>query len=271
MKNHDIGHILSSWPYDPDEDLTVRIVEGVDGPKLQMRIDMGVIQMNLDGNPTGESPEGCESWFEFYQNRRKREEDNEVDDFFSLDENDCKLLRREAVHYYYRYLCLTKLEDYPRVVRDTDRNLRLFAFIKRYAAREMDRWALDQYRPYVIMMNTRARAALIVRDNAPSIGAPGDDADTGRAAGADDLEAVEKAIDVIDRGIVEIVRFYEEYGIASEMDSSVELTVLKALKKEFMRSVPLSLEEQLEKAISEERFEDAARIRDRIRERKSDV
>ncbi|MCD6308756.1 MAG: UvrB/UvrC motif-containing protein [Candidatus Latescibacteria bacterium] len=269
MKNDDIGHILSSWPHDPDEDLIVRIVEGGDGPKLQMRIDMGVIQMNLDGNPTGESPEGFESWFEFYQNRRKREEDNEIDDFFSLDENDCKLLRQEAVHYYYRYLCLMKLGDHPRVLRDTDRNLRLFAFIKRYGSREMDRWALDQYRPYVIMMNVRARAALAVRDKAPFFGAPGDDADTEPSPGADDLEAVRKAIDVIDGGIGKIVRFYEEYGIASEMDSSVELTVLKALKKEFMRIVPLSLEEQLEKAISEERFEDAAGIRDMIRERKS--
>jgi len=254
----DIKHILDDWPYDPDEDLVVRVVEGKDGAKkLQMRIDMGIIQMELDGNPTGENPEGFESWFEYYQDRCKRFESHEVDDYFSLDHEDCKKLRREAVRYYYRYLSLMKLGDFERVIRDTDRNRRLFAFIKKYAVSEMDRWALDQYRPYVIMMNTRARASLAIRE-------------TGSADSEESRAAYEKVLDHIDRGIGEIVEFYEEYGITSEMESSVELAILKALKNEFMKKIPVSLEEQLKRAIEEERFEDAARLRDEIRSRFSD-
>jgi hypothetical protein len=173
-----------------------------------------------------------------------------VDDYFTLSEEDSRRLRREGVQYYYRYLSLMKLEDYPRVIRDTDRNLRLFAFVKKHATREMDRWALDQYRPYVIMMNTRARASLALRE--------------------DPVGGVAKSVELFDAGIGQIVAFYNEYGIASEIENSMELSILRALKQEFLRIAPPSLEEQLERAIREERFEDAAALRDRIRDIKKE-
>jgi hypothetical protein len=242
----DISHILKAWRFDPEDDLMVRIVRGDDHrSKIQMRIDMGLMQMELDGHPASERPEGEESWLDYYERRRREYEESKVDDYFTLSEEDCRKLRREGVQYYYRYLSLMKIEDYPRVVRDTDRNLRLFAFAKKHAAREMDRWALDQYRPYVIMMNTRARASLILRDD-PAGGIAG-------------------AVELFDEGIGKIVMFYNEYGIASELENSTELSLLKALKKEFIRMSPPSLEDELARAISEERFEDAASIRDRLK------
>ena len=52
----DITAILDGWDYDPDE-LQVRIVAGDDGrDKLQMRIDLGLIQMELSGRPDGSRP-----------------------------------------------------------------------------------------------------------------------------------------------------------------------------------------------------------------------
>lgn len=248
--SEDIGHILRDWKYDPDEELIVRIIPGDDDrPKLQMRIDMGVIQMELDGHPAGEHPQDDDSWLDHFERLEREYEASEVDDYFSLGEEDCRHLRREGVQYYYRYLCLMKLEDYPRVVRDTERNLRLFAFVKKYAPSEIDRWALDQYRPYVIMMNSRARAALVLRED-PSGG-------------------IDRAVEYLDIGIGRILAFYNEYGIASEMENSVELSILKSLKREFLRLRPreVPLEEQLEHAIRDERFEDAARLRDLIRQR----
>jgi len=245
--NEDIGHILINWPYNPDEDLIVRILETPDGSKLQMRIDMGIIQMELDGHPTRENPEGFESWLDYYEHQQEVYEGGKVDDYFSLSSDDCKILRREGVQYYYRYLSLMKLEDYHRVVRDTERNMKLFAFVKKYAASEIDRWSLDQFRPYIIMMNTRARASIRLREK-PSTG-------------------IEDAIELFDHGIGEIIQFYNEYGISSEIETSVELSILKALKNEFLRKSPPSLEEELNRAVREERFEDAAMLRDVIRTR----
>ncbi len=243
--NEDIKHILKNWNYDPAKDLTVRLINGDDGtPKIQMRIDMGIIQMELDGNPAGENPEGFESWLEYYENERKQYESGSVNDYYSLSSEDFQKLRREGVQYYYRYLSLMELEDFERVVRDTDRNLRLFSFVKKYAASEMDRWALDQFRPYVIMINTRAKASLALRENSAS--------------------GIEKAVEFFDHGIGRIINFYKEYGLSSEIDNSIELSVLKALKSEFLSKSPDTLQEKLQKAIREERFEDAALIRDKI-------
>jgi hypothetical protein len=243
----DISHLLDSWKYDPEEDLIVRVIKGDDRrPKIQMRIDLGVMQMDLDGNPTGDYPEGLESYLEYYEIQQSQYEKSKVDDYFSLSSEDSKKLRREAVHYYYRYLCLMKLEDYSRVVRDTERNMRAFAFVKKYASTEIDRWSLDQYRPYVIMMNTRAQSSLVLKQDAEG--------------------GIEKAIGIFDQGIAKIIGFYKEYGINSEAENSMELTILKALKNEFLRINPPtpSLEEELEKAVQEERFEDAAILRDKI-------
>ena len=243
--SEDIQHILKNWSYDPAKDLTVRLINGDDGtPKIQMRIDMGIIQMELDGNPAGENPEGFESWLEYYENERKQYESGSVNDYYSLSSEDFQKLRREGVQYYYRYLSLMELEDFERVVRDTDRNLRLFSFVKKYAASEMDRWALDQFRPYVIMINTRAKASLALRENSAS--------------------GIEKAVEFFDYGIGRIIKYYKEYGLSSEIDNSIELSVLKALKSEFLSKSPDTLQEKLQKAIREERFEDAALIRDKI-------
>jgi len=108
----------------------------------------------------------------------------------------------------------------------------------------MNRWALDQYRPYVIMMNARARASFALREH-PETG-------------------IEKAVIFIGSGIEGIVEFHKEYGLTSEMENSLELSILKTLKTEFLRNIPESLEDQLAKAINEERFEDAVELRDRI-------
>lgn len=242
----DIGHILRSWPMGDDDEVTVRLVEGDDGnKKIQMRIDMGIIQLHRDGHPAEERPYGFESWLEYYEYKIQASEKKVIDEFFSLNSDDVKLLQREGTQYYYRYLSLMKLNDYQRVVRDTSRNLRLFAFVKRYADREADRWMLDQYRPYVIMMHTQAKASVILESGG--------------------TETAIRVVEECDRGIREITEFYREYDLNDQADDSLELTIIRTLRAQFARESPEPLESQLNRAIDDERFEDAARIRDEIR------
>lgn len=248
--NYDIEHILDNWPFEPDSDMPVRIIKGRGGLKIQMRIDMGIIQMDMDRSPSGERPNGYETWFHYYQHQQKEFDKSRIDDFFVLTENDCIKLQREATHFYYRYLSLMKLGDYPRVIRDTERNLAVFNFVKQYASTEMDRWALDQYRPYVLMINSRAKASLAI-ENEP-------------------LDGIRHAIEHLESGINKIHAFYKEYGLESEIDNSFELSILEALKKEFLKNVPQTPEDRLSEAIKDERFEDAAIIRDEIRRMKNE-
>ena len=63
----DINPILSGWDHDPDE-FQVRIVAGLDGrDKLQRRLDLGLIQMELSGRPDGERPFGHDSLLEYHE------------------------------------------------------------------------------------------------------------------------------------------------------------------------------------------------------------
>ena len=149
----DISHILSQWPYKPGE-VTARRIVGADGQeKIQLRLDLGLLQMEANGRPDGQRPRGHESLLAYHEYLLQKHIDkNGVNEGFSLDEADCETLRGEGVMYYHRYLAEFVLGDYERVDRDTMRNLRLMDFCRKYARDDSDKYILEQYRPYVIMM-----------------------------------------------------------------------------------------------------------------------
>lgn len=245
----DIGRILKDWPYQPGE-VNVRTIVGNDGKeKIQLRLDLGILQMETSGRPDGERPHGRESLLEYYHDLLDQHiERFDSDEGFQLDEEACELLRSEAVMYYHRYLACFVLGDYPSVQRDTRRNLQLFDFCAEYAADETDQIILEQYRPYVLMMYTRARSRIALKNNRPR-----------------------QALAVVKRGIRDIRDFYEHFEQEEQVESSNELAVLYAMAGEIEPLIPADprerLHKELRKAIDEERYEDAARIRDRLRDR----
>src|SRR5262249_24785087 len=164
---------------------------------------------------------------------------------FTLDSPACAALMREGFQYYHRYLAAFHLQRYDLVIRDTERNLRLFAFVARHAARLRDKQQFDQYRPYVLMMLTRARASLALARN--------------------DFAT---ALTDIDAGIARIRAFLAEYGKAEHEAECYELSFLIRLRTEVEADRPVGpverLQQQLDLAISLEEYEEAARIRDQL-------
>jgi hypothetical protein len=155
----DLTPILDGWEHDPDR-FSVRIVPGEDGrDKIQVRLDLGVLQMEIDGRPDGQRPEGHESWLAAFRHRQREHDAANPDGAsFQLSPKDCQLLLREGVQYYHRYLSFWHLQRYELCARDTSRNLKLFAFVKEFAAKDQDRLMFDQYRPYVSTRASRASA-----------------------------------------------------------------------------------------------------------------
>ncbi len=242
--NQDIRPILAGWDFEPDR-VQVRIISGQDRTeKIQMRIDLGLIQMEIDGRPDGERPEGYESLLELYEARALAAV--AASERFSLQAQDCSLLMREGLQYYHRYVSAFQLERYDLVERDTARNLRLFSFVAKYAARQRDRMEFEQYRPYVQMMHTRARAMQALR--------------------GDDYRA---AIGFIDEGIEAILGFLAEYHEEGREAECSELRYLRQWRREIDNGRPLGplerLEQQLQVSVTLEDYEEAARIRDQIR------
>ena len=242
----DISVILKGWDYESGT-INVRKVAGLDGvPKLQMRLDLGLLQMELTGRPDGQRPHECESLLDYYEGLlRDHEKRYGTDLGFHLTAEQCQAIRDEAAMYYHRYLSLFVLGDFAGVVRDTARNLRVIDLCGAYAQAEQDRLVLEQYRPYIIMMN--ARAAAFIEFNS---------------------ERYTAALDTIDAGLKKIRDFFARFGQEEAYGQSSEVKVLRKFARQIRRRLPVDpvhkLKGKLERAIRRERYEDAAKLRDQI-------
>lgn len=242
--SHDITPIIAGWDFNPDE-LQVRMITARDGSeKIQMRIDLGLLQMELSGRPDGDLPHGHESLLDYHESKARVAAD--AGNEYKLDSTICSQLMREGLQYYHRYLSAFHLQRYDIVTRDTERNLRLFAFVVQHAARQRDKLEFDRYRPYVIMMRTRARALQALNE-------------------VDFAQAMRE----IDEGIGRIRQFLREYHQDDNESQCAELGFLIRWRSEVENERPVGaverLEQQLALAVSLEDYEEAARLRDQIK------
>lgn len=244
----DLTKPLQEWPYEPGQ-INVRLIQGDDGePKIQMRLDLGILQMETTGRPDATRPGGFESVLEQLEARIDELGEEDADDAEppTLSEEDCRQLREEAVQYYHRYISLLVLGDYDGVIRDTSRNLRVLDLCKEFAEGDEDREVLEQFRPYISMMRVRALASQMVADEEPKA-----------------------ALLMIDEGIESLRRLYADSGRPGEFDEASEVQLLRGMRDELSLKLPASqkneLRERLRKAIESENYELAAILRDELR------
>lgn len=246
MASFDLRRVLSGWPYEPNQ-ITVRKIVGDDGAlKIQMRLPLGVIQMEVSGRPDGVRPFGFESLMEYHEHAiEKHARKNGTELGVELTPEECQALRDEAVMYYHRYLAEFVLEEFEGVERDTARNLRVLDLCHKFAREEQDRLVLEQYRPYLIMMNTRAQAHLALRNG-----------------------AFKSALARVEAGLRLIEEAADESPQSESFEASTEVAILRSLRDEIAARLPMDpvqqLERDLEKALQEERYEDAIALRDQM-------
>ena len=250
--DYDISHLLDHWEYQPGQ-VVVRRFKGKDGrERIQLRVDLGLLQMYADGRPDGRRPFGHPSLFEYYQARlyKHLEAHHGSDEGFKLKPEDCAKLQLEAVQYHHRYICLLQLEDYAGVVRDAERNLAVFDFVAEHAQSEELAWSLQQFQPQLLMILTRARAA--------------------QALQAEDYTL---AIQLVEEGLEKIRGFYADNGRPDAAEQTGEVQSLENWLQEIRAKRPLSRRESLERALIEavkrEDYERAAKMRDALRNLKS--
>src|SRR5580692_4909520 len=244
----DISALLDQWDYQPGQ-VVVRKFHGKDSQdKIQLRVDLGLLQMNAKGRPDGKRPFGHESLLEHYQEllERFRREHASDDKTFRLTPEDCGKLQQEAIQYHHRYICLFQLEEFDNVIQDAERNLKVFDFVQRYAGAEDLAWSLQQFRPQLLMMRVRARGAIALKDN-----------------------RYDEVVRVVEEGLEEIRQFYREHERQDLLEISGELQSLEMWLQEIQSTRPLTPREKLESALNEavrnENYEEAARVRDALR------
>lgn len=237
-----LDDLLSQWAFDPAT-LNVRLVKGKDGRDvIQMRVDMGILQLETTGRPDGTPIEGCETYLEYLQLQHLAQPDR------MLTEDECGEVDREFMQFYHRRICWLRLQYYHRAVMDADHTLRLMNISDEMSPDEEWAGTHEQYRPFVLFHRTQAEALGELEEN-----------------------TAEEAVQAINRGLDTIREFFDKHG-ADEHYEDDELVVRLVELRESLRTeyaVGQTLKERLEAAVEQEQYELAARLRDELTRRES--
>ena len=234
-----ISDILQDWDYD-SQSIRARIVAGQDGEAdvLQMRVEMGIIQMAVDGRPDGIRPEGFATYLD-YLLQEEISQGNEWD----LNDEQCMEVDREFMQFYQRRISWLSIKEYQQVVRDADHTLALMDFCKRHSPD--DGWTIvhEQYRPFVLFHRTQAAAYHQLNESTP-----------------------QAAIECINDGLSTIRSIFESHDLEEHFDEDELVSQLRDIRESLRDeySVGKTLHEQLADAIASEQYERAAEIRDQL-------
>jgi len=204
----DLSAILGRWRVGRRH-ATVRMIRTAAGARaIQVRLPLGILQMGLGGRPDGRRPHGADSLLDWHLGRLEAHRAEGGDDgSFVLSSRECSSLRDEGVQVYHRYVALFALEEHELVVRDAERNLRMFDLCRDHGASHADRNVLEQYRPFVVMMRARAQAAIALA--------------TADARGA---------LAAVDAALAEMRLHFDAHGPHDGFDRSNEANLLRGMR-----------------------------------------
>ena len=117
------------------------------------------------GRPDGRRPQGCESYHAYFCEKLDvYERQHGSDEGFSMEKEEWQILFDECYDRYIRYLLFAGIKRWTEVKQDTDQNLGVADMAYKYALPEIT-WQIYQYKGYILMMNTIARAELALQIN----------------------------------------------------------------------------------------------------------
>ena len=236
-ENRHIDELLSGWEFDPHM-LNVRLVQGADGRELiQMRVDLGILQLETTGRPDGKRPGGLADYLNVLLAAERDDEE------FEMDEDQCFEADREFLQFYHRRIAWLRLNQYSKAVADADHTLALMNICRDHSPD--DEWTVshEQYRPFVLFHRTQA-AALAALD-------------------ADDPAA---ALRELQGGLDTIQSVFKEHDAAEAFEEDEMVERLRELQEKLRSEYPKqsSLQEQLDLAVKTEQYELAAQLRDQL-------
>ncbi len=237
-----LDELLREWKFDPHA-LSVRLVKGADGRDvIQMRVDLGILQMETQGRPDGEQVEGYATFLDRILELEKQDPD------FVMDDDQCFEADREFVQFYHRRISWLRLQHYHRAVEDAEHTISLMDLCRDHSPD--DEWTMshEQYRPFVMFHRTQASAL----------------------AALDEVDA-EKAILALDKGLEEIRVVFVEHEAEEEFDDDEMVVQLMRMRDSLREEYHLgpSLQEQLTEAVKSEQYELAAQLRDELARREA--
>ena|SRR5438132_6044128 len=242
--NQDIDTALKGWDFKPGV-VQARLVQAVDGRQvIQMRVDLGILQIETAGRPDGTRPHGCATYFD-YVRQQARVADHGGQSFV-LSEEHCEEADREFIQYYHRRICWLALRNYAQAIADADHTLAFMNFVRDHSPNEEYAQAHEQYRGFVIFHRTQAAAAFAVEKDDP-----------------------EAALDAIRDGLERLRAFFVAYDAEEHMEEDGMVQQLRKMDRSLrkLHKIDATLQERLAEAVANEQYETAAKLRDALRKR----
>lgn len=236
----DLDAVLAEWEFTPSN-IQARLISALNGRKvIQVRIDLGVLQLEITGRPDGAKPHGFETYFEYLQVCSRREPD------FVMDEEQCREADREFVQFYHRRIAWLALQRFAEAICDADHTLAFMDLLRTHSPNAEYTTAHEQYRNFVLFHRTQAAAALAAADDQP-----------------------ETAVDEIRKGLAKMKRYYVENECEDRVEDDTLMQTLQQMERTLreIHSIDSTLQEKLESAIANENYEEAARLRDQLAKR----
>lgn len=238
----DIDQVLREWPYQPGI-ISARLLRAEDGREvLQMRMDMGLLQMETTGRPDGQMPGGAETYLDYLIQQSSAQGGSVV-----LGEEQCFEADREFLQFYQRRICFLALREFDRAVKDADHTLAMMDFVAQHSPDPQWTLSHEQYRPFVHFHRAQAAAMAELQRSGP-----------------------EAAIEEINRGLDRVREVFVAMEAEEQFDQHELVSQLVELKETLRAKfdVGQTLAEQLADAVASEEYERAARLRDEIARRR---
>ncbi len=245
----DIDEALQGWPYEPDPgEVIAREVRARDGRNvLQVRLELGLMQLEAEGRPDGVRPHGFATYLDYLRHRSSTRPSATMGGktAWAMSQEHYAEADREFVQFYHRRVAWLTLQRYDKALLDADHSIALMDFVRKFANDADYVTSHERYRGLVLFHRTQAAAALALERRKP-----------------------EEAIDVVREGMDRLIE--HQQSLASETDDTPNdplIEQLRVLEREIRSnfSVEKTLREKLDEAVAEEDYELAARLRDQIK------
>ena len=264
----DIDDIFVDWAFSPEIALA-RLVHASDGRYvLQMRVELGVLQMEVNHRPDGTTPAGFKTYLSYLKHLEAKQEG-----CFVLQQEHWQEAIRKLRQFHQRRICWLALGRYSGVIRDADHTLVLMGFLHAHTAKESKKSPADLIYirqlcsvhaneldfSLILLQRTQAAAMIALEEH-----------------------GFVRAVEEIDAGIKRLRNFSEKNDLyfcnekgykedrrncadsCQTVDWKVGQLMDLKLRIQGQYGMAPSLDERLQEAIRREDYEMAARVRDLI-------
>jgi len=252
----DIDEALQGWAYEPEPgEVVARQIKARDGrPVLQIRVELGLLQMEAEGRPDGARPHGFATYLDYLRNRASAKSSGSASGprsrTWSMSKEHRVEADREFAQFYHRRVAWLALQKYDKALTDADHSLDLMDFVLEHGSNAEYVASHERFRGLVLFHRTQAGAALALERLKP-----------------------DEAIDAVREGMERLVDHQKAWTQENDADDTPNETLieqLRSLENDIRKNfaVEKTLREQLDEAVADEDYERAARLRDQIKARR---